>query len=124
MSQFEAAFVDEHTGVQQTNTFWRGEPIIYQAPHLAKPILTHIDTIANDYFIAACSGTGRMVPRGQAQRFLQFKLSIEEVEMAVNGTELDLGERLIWRRWIDSEKQRRHRKMRVKAWCLNLFNHV
>ena len=116
--------MDEHTGVQQTNTFWRGEPIIYQAPHLAKPILTHIDTIANDYFIAACSGAGRMVPRGQAQHFLQFKLSIEDVEMAVNGTELDLGERLIWCRWIDSEKQRRHRKMRVKAWCLNLFNHV
>ena len=44
-----------------------------------------------EYFIAACSGTGRMVPKGQAQRFLQFKLSIEDVEMAVNGTELDLG---------------------------------
>ena len=32
-----------------------------------------------------------MVPKGQAQRFLQFKLSMEEVEMAVNGTELDMG---------------------------------
>ena len=102
-----------------------GEPIIYQAPHLAKPILTHIDTIANDYFIAACSGTDRMVPRGQAQRFLQFKLSIEDVEMAVNGTELDLGERLIWRRWIDSESQRHHRKRRAKALRgLNLFKCV
>ena len=87
-------------------------------------MLAHIDTIAKDYSIAGCSGTGRMVPKGQTQRVLHFKLSIEDVEMAVNGTELDLGERLIWRRWIDSEKQRRHRKMRVKAWCLNLFNHV
>ena len=124
MNQFAAALVDEHTCVQQTITFWRGEPIMYQAPHLAKPMLTHIGTIAKENIIAACSGSGRMVPTGQAQRFLQFKLSIEDVEMAVNGTELDLGERLIWRRWIDSEKQRRHRKMRVKAWCLNLFNHV
>ena len=107
--------MDEHTGVQQTITFWRGEPIMYQAPHLAKPMLAHIDTIAKEYVIAACSGAGRMVPKGQAPRFLQFKLSIEDVEMAVNGTELDLGERLLWRRWIDSENQRRHRKMRVKA---------
>ena len=78
-------------------------------------MLTHIDTIAKDYFIAGCSGAGLMVPKGQAQRFLQFKLSMEEVEMAVNGTELDMGERIIWRRWIDSESQRRHRKRRVKA---------
>ena len=107
--------MDEHTGSGQTVTFWRGEPIIYHAPHLAKPMLTHVDTITKDYFVAACSCTGRMVPRGQAQRFLQFKLTMEDVEMAVNGTELDLGERIIWRRWIDSENQRRHRKRRVKA---------
>ena len=107
--------MDEHTGSKHTVTFFRGEPIIYQAPHPAKLMLTHIDTIAKEYFIAACSGAGRMAPKGQTQRFLLFKLSIEDVEMAVNGTELDLGERLLWRRWIDSENQRRHRKMRVKA---------
>ena len=64
MSQFEASFVDEHTQAQHTITFWRGEPIIYHAPHLAKQVLTHVDTITKDYFVAACSCTGRMVPRG------------------------------------------------------------
>ena len=46
LNHFEAAFVGEHTCIQRTITFWRGDPNIYQAPHLAKPNLTHIDTNA------------------------------------------------------------------------------
>ena len=91
LSQFEAAFVDEHTGSTQTVTFWSGEPIIYHAPHLAKPSLTHIDTIAADYFVAGCSCTARMVPIAQAQRVLRLKLSMEDVERVVNGNEVYAG---------------------------------
>ena len=118
LSQFEAAFVDEHTGSTRTVTFFKGEPIIYQAPHLPTPILTHIDTIARDHFMAACSGTARMIPTRQAQRVLHLKLSLDDVEREVNGTGLAAGERIIWRRWLESENRRRKRRIRATAPCV------
>ena len=119
MNQFEAPFVDEHTGSRYTLSFWRGEPIIYQPPHLHQPILTHVSDITSEYFVAGSSCTARTIPTRLAQRVLHFKLSLDDVERAVNGNDLDAGERIVWRRWLDNENCRRGRRARIRV--LNLI---
>ena len=119
MNQFEAPFVDEHTGSRYTLSFWRGEPIIYQPPHLHQPILTHVSDITAEYFVAGSSCTARTIPTRLAQRVLHFKLSLDDVERAVNGNDLDAGERIVWRRWLDNENCRRGRRARIRV--LNLI---
>ena len=64
----------------KTKRFFLYEPIVYHPPHAAQSILTHIAFIGSDYFVAGCSATERMIPKVQAQRVLNFKLSIEEIE--------------------------------------------
>ena len=100
----------DHTGNRHTLSFWRGEPIIYQPPHLHHPVLTHVSDITAEYFVAGSSCTARMIPTRLAQRVLHFKLSLDDVERAVNGNDLDVGERIVWRRWLDNENCRRGRR--------------
>ena len=106
--------MDTH-GKRYTVSFFLREPVLYQAPHIAKPVLTHIAVITRDYFIAGNSCTARMIPLGQAQRVLHFKLTLEDVEREVTGRDLDAGERIIWRRWLDGENGRRERKSRIRV---------
>ena len=79
-SQFETVLLDAVNRTWVNQTFFLYEPIVYHPPHAAQPILTHIAFIGNDYFVAGCSVTERMIPKSQAQRVLNFKLSIEEIE--------------------------------------------
>ena len=116
-NQFETEFVDTRTCRRYTVTFWRGEPVLYHPPHLAKPEFTHISGIANDYFVVGSSTTGRMIPFAQSQQVLQLKLDLADIEREVHGDYLDAPERLIWRRWVDAENQRASRKSRVRAPC-------
>ena len=90
--------MDAHTGARYTVTFWQGEPVLYHPPHQAKAVFTHIDLISDGFFIVANSTTGRMIPFAQAQRVLQVKLSLDDIEREVNGSDLDAAERLLWRR--------------------------
>ena len=90
--------MDAHTGAKCTLTFWQGEPVIYHPAHQAKAVFTHIDLISDGFFIVANSTTGRMIPFAQAQRVLQVKLSLDDIEREVNGSDLDATERLLWRR--------------------------
>ena len=97
-AQFEATFVDAHTRGRYTVTFWQGEPVLYHPPHQAKAVFTHIDLVSDGFFVVANSTTGRMIPFAQAQGVLQVKLSLDDIEREVNGSELDATERLLWRR--------------------------
>ena len=89
--------------------------MLYHPPHLAKPVFTHIELVAQDHFVVGNSTTGRMVPFAQAQRVLKVKLSIADIEREVQGCELDAAERLIWRRWVRSENMRQYQNNRVQA---------
>ena len=60
-----------------------------------------------------------MIPTRLAQRVLHFKLSLEDVERALNGNDLDVGERIVWRRWLDNENCRHGRRARIRV--LNLI---
>ena len=102
-------------------TFWRGEPVLYHPPHVAKPVFSHISYIANDYFVVGSSTTGRMIPFAQAQQVLKLKLDITDVEREVHGNELDAPERLIWRRWVEVENKRAARKSRARAPCCGRY---
>ena len=117
LNRFEAAFIDVHTGAPHTVSFFLEEPVLYHPPHLAKPILTHIGAITKEYFIVGNSTTQRMIPIGQSQKILKFKLSLEDIEREVHGDSLDVGERMVWRRWLDVQNLRLARKSRVRAPC-------
>ena len=69
-SQFEAKF-DLRAGGSFTVTYLVGEPVLYHPGHLAKPVFTHIELIADGFFVVGNSTTGRMIPFGQAQRVLK-----------------------------------------------------
>ena len=45
--------------------------MLYHPGHLAKPVFTHIELIADGFFVVGNSTTGRMIPFGQAQRVLK-----------------------------------------------------
>ena len=49
---------------------------------------THIESIADGFFVVGNSTTGRMIPFGQAQRVLKVKLTVDDVEQEVNGEEM------------------------------------
>ena len=98
-AQFEATFVDAHTRGRYTVTFWQGEPVLYHQPHQAKAVFTHIDVISDGFFVVANSTTGRMIPFAQAQRALQVKLSLDDIEREAQGADSDAAERLLWRRY-------------------------
>ena len=118
LNRFEAAWVDVHTGAPHTVSFFLEEPVLYHPPHLAKPTLTHIGAITKEYFIVGNSTTQRMIPIGQSQKILKFKLTLEDIEREVHGDSLDIGERMVWRRWLDVQNLRLVRKSRVRApWC-------
>ena len=123
LNQFEAEFVDTHTCRRYTVTFWRGEPVLYHPPHLAKPVFTHINCIADGYFIVGSSTTGRMIPFTQAQQVLQFKLNLTDIERELHGSDLDSPEKLLWRQWVDGENQRARRKSRVRAPCCGRYTY-
>ena len=120
LNQFETVYVDEHTKARYTITFFLGEPVLYHPPHQAKASFTHITHIAKDCFVVGTSTTDRMFPVGRAQQVL-FKLSLDEIERELDGTELDAGEKLIWRRWVDAEARRFARKNRVQAPCCGRY---
>ena len=69
-SQFEAKF-DDRAGGNCTVTYFQGEPVLYHPGHIAKPVCTHIELIADGFFVVGNSTTGRMIPFGQAQRVLK-----------------------------------------------------
>jgi hypothetical protein len=117
LNQFEAAWVDVHTGAPYTVSFNLEEPVLYHPPHLARPTLTHVGAITKDYFVVGTSTTQRMIPIGQAQKILKFKLTFEDIEREVHGDSLDAGERMVWRRWLDCQNLRLVRKSRVRAPC-------
>ena len=121
-AQFETTFVDPHTGAH-TFSFRLGEPVLYHPSHLAKPVFSRIESISNDHFTVACSTTDRMVPFGQAQKVLKIKLSLEDIERELNGSELDAAERLLWRRWMDAENMRNYRRSRVQAPCCGRYRY-
>ena len=93
-SQFEAKF-DDRAGGTYTITYFLGEPVLYHPGHLAKPVFTHIELIAEGLFVVGNSTTGRMIPFGQAQRVLKVKLTVDDMEREVYGGELDAAERLL-----------------------------
>ena len=90
--------MDPHTRGRYTVTFWQGEPVLYHPPHQAQAVFTHIDLIADGFFVVANSTTGRMIPFAQCQRVLQVKLSLDDIEREVNGSDMNPAERLLWRR--------------------------
>ena len=102
-------------------TFWRGEPVLYHPPHVAKPVFSHISCIANDYFVVGSSTTGRMIPFAQAQQVLHMTVCATDIERELYGNELDAPERLLWRRWIEVESKRAARKSRLRAPCCGRF---
>ena len=102
LSQFEVPFVDSVSRTITTQTLFLNEPVIYQPPHLAQPVLTHITFIGKEYFAVGASTTERMIPRSQTQKVINFKLTLEEIEKEVyTGKALDGGERLIWKRLMN-----------------------
>ena len=117
LNQFEAPFADPVSRTKMTRTFFLYEPVLYQPSHLAQPILTHISSIAKDFFVVAASTTDRMVPISQAQKVLTFKLTLEDIEKELHGKSLNGGERLVWRRWLDNENKREGRRSRLRAPC-------
>ena len=118
---FETCFLDNHTNHRYTVTFRFGEPVLYHPPHLAKPVLTHISFVGNGFFVVGASTTDRMIPNAMAQNVLHMKLSLEDVEREVQGVGLDVGERVFWRRWLDTENLRSYRKSRVQAPCCGRY---
>ena len=121
-SQFEAKF-DDRAGGTYTITYFLGEPVLYHPGHLAKPVFTHIELIADGFFVVGNSTTGRMIPFGQAQRVLKVKLTVDDMEREVYGGELDAAERLLWRRWVANENARQFRKSRVQVTCCGRFRY-
>jgi hypothetical protein len=95
--------------------------VLYHPPHLAKPVFSHIDSISEGFFIVANSTTGRMIPFAQAQRVLKVKLSTDDIEREVQGSELDAAERLLWRRWVSTVNHCNHRRSRVQAQCCGRY---
>ena len=102
-------------------TFWRGEPVLYHPPHMAKPVFTHISCITNSYFVVGSTTTECMIPFKQAQQVLKLKLDIADIEREVDGNELEAPERLLWRRWVEVENMRASRKSRVRAPCCGRY---
>ena len=121
--QFETTFVDPYTRGRCTVTFWIGEPVLYHPPHQAKAVFSHIDLISDGFFVVGQSTTGRMIPFRQAQNVLKVKLSLDDVEREVQGSELDAAERLLWRRWVAIVNARNCRKSRVQAPCCGRYKH-
>ena len=102
ISQFEVPFVNSVSRTITTQTLFLSEPVIYQPPHLAQPVLTHITFIGKEYFAVGASTTERMIPRSQTQKVVNFKLTLEEIEKEVYaGKALDAGERMIWKRLMN-----------------------
>ena len=97
--------------------------MLYHPPHLAKGVFTHIEQVADGYFVVACSTTERMIPCGRAQRVLKLKLSLDDIEREVQGPDLHAPERLLWRRWLEAENARHYRKSRVQAPCCGRYKH-
>ena len=49
---------------------------------------------------------------------LNFKLTLDEIEQEVYaGKALDAGERIIWKRWLESQNQKSGRRSRLRAPC-------
>ena len=87
--------MDPHKRGRYMVTFWQGEPVLYYPPHQAQEVFTHIDFIADGFFVVANSTTGGMIPFAQCQRVLQVKLSLDDIEGEVNGSDLNPAERLL-----------------------------
>ena len=118
---FETCFLDNHTNHRYTVTFRFGEPVLYHPPHLAKPVLTHISFAGSGFFVVGASTTDRMIPNVMAQNVLHLKLSLEDIEREVQGTGLDAGERVFWRRWLETENLWNYRKSRVQCPCCGRY---
>ena len=69
-------------------------------------MFTHIESIADGFFVVGNSTTGRMIPFGQAQRVLKVKLTVDDIEREVHGGELESSERLLWRLWVENKSAR------------------
>ena len=84
IQQFNATFKDSATGEERTVTFRKGEPVVYQPSHEAKPTLTRITYISKSFFVVAHSTTGRTIPFAETQNILcNIKLTLEEIEREV-----------------------------------------
>jgi len=116
LNRFEAPFIDVKTGCPYTQTFWEGEPVLYHPPHKASPVPTHIATIAHDFFTCGDSTTSRMIPLRHAQHIL-LKLSLSDIDAATKSSELNIGERVWWKRWFNDENWRTQGKQRISAPC-------
>ena len=116
LNSFETAFVDVKSGATYTQTFHLGEPVLYHPAHKATPVLSHISEISHEFFTCGDSTTGRMIPRRLAQRWIT-KLSLGDIEDAAKGPDMPLGERLLWKTWLEQENSRIHGRKRIRAPC-------
>ena len=117
INQFEAPFVDPVNRTKMTRTFFLFEPVLYQPSHLAQAVLTHISFITREYFVVAASTTEHMIPCSLAQSVLKFKLTLEDVERELHSKGLTVGDRIVWRRWVEEQNSREGRRSRLRAPC-------
>ena len=116
LTRFEAPFADVKSGAIYTCTFHMGEPVLYHPPHKACPVATHVTQITRDFFTCGDTTTGRMMPLRMAQKLLT-KLSLVDIEAATKGPDMPLGERLLWKKWLENENWRIQGKQRTQAPC-------
>ena len=116
LTRFEAPFADAKSGAIYTCTFHMGEPVLYHPPHKASPVATHVTQITRDFFTCGDTTTGRMMPLRMARKVLT-KLSLVDIEAATKGPDMPLGERLLWKKWLENENWRIQGKQRTQAPC-------